>query len=133
LGASKFEKIKVVEIERVKLIDVDSGEEIILSQRPRSYCWFCNRTIKGKEFQLRVDFNDLDINESPTLDAELREEISPGRFKHSKEEQFHHTYEQYDELKGEWRYYFHFEDITWQLFIKKTVNMTKQLQARIIS
>jgi len=60
------------DIESAKVIFLDSNEEHTLCTKPNSNCHFFEKFKVGNDIiQLRLDWNDLDANGFPTLDADF--------------------------------------------------------------
>ena len=81
------------DIESAKVIFLDSNEEHTLCTKPNSNCHFFDKFQVGSDtIQLRLDWNDLDINGFPTLDADFYSfDTEKKRKLKGKRRESHHT------------------------------------------
>ena len=81
------------DIESAKVIFLGSSEEQVLCTKPNSNCHFFEKFQAGNNtIQLRLDWNDLDINGFPTLDADFYSlDTEKKRKLKGKRQESHHT------------------------------------------
>jgi len=81
------------DIVSAKVTFLPSEEEHILCTKPNSNCHFFERfEVKNDTIQLRLDWNDLDINGVPTLDADFYNlDTGKKRSLKGKRQEAHHT------------------------------------------
>lgn len=81
------------DIESAKVVFVDSKKEQTLCSRPNSNCHFFDKVKVGNDVvQLRLDWNDLDANGFPTLDADFySDDTGKKRKLKGKRHESHHT------------------------------------------
>ncbi len=87
-----IESAKVIFLDS-KVIFLDSIEEHTLRTKPNSNCHFFDKFKVGNDtIQLRLDWNDLDVNGFPTLDADFyTPDTGKKRKLKGKRKESHHT------------------------------------------
>ena len=114
------------EIRQVEVINKDTGETEILSERKGSYCQFMDEFCFGEFFiQLRLDWKDQDNRyQEPTLDADIytKNALSGEKRKYkSQNDMWHHTKIEKDE-EGNFIYHFSFKRLDLVLRRRITVD-----------
>ena len=70
------------DIESAKILFSDSDKESYLSIRPDSNCHFFEKIVfENDTIQLRLDWNDIDENGNPTLDADFYNTLTGNKKK----------------------------------------------------
>lgn len=81
------------DIESAKVIFVDTDQEHLLCTKPNSNCHFFDKfQVENDTIQLRLDWNDLDVDGFPTLDADFHNpDTGKKRKLKGKRKDSHHT------------------------------------------
>lgn len=124
-------------IESAKVI-FENGESYSLSTKPNSNCHFFYEFQVGNDtIQLRLDWNDLDENNLPTLDADFyNSDTGRQRKLKGKRWESHHTKALEDKGQYEWI----FEEckikfkivLVFTAFIYETMHITDSYSAEVI-
>lgn len=117
------DKNKHIYIVEMKLINIDTKEEMLLFERKGSRCHFANElTNCDYIIQLRVDWDDIK-NSDPLLDADIYRNIFGRKGKKIRYGSWHHTEKKYDQDSNNTIYLFRFENLQLRLMSKISVSM----------
>ena len=88
----------------------------VLTTRPGSYCHFFDEFDTGEyRVQLRLDWRDRDLNDYPTLDADIYDRVNGKKVRSTSVLKAHHT----RSVSGDTReYVWHFEDVDLQIRVE---------------
>lgn len=110
---------ETTEVLEVKMRNIETGEEKLLSEKPPSKQSFMSVFEFGKyKIQLRLDWDDI-RGEEPTLDADIWIEDVTGKKNFIKKGSWHHTGRKKDEETGLYVYKFEFQDLETNLTAQK--------------
>lgn len=115
----------------MKLVNIDTNDEMLLFERKGSRCHFNNEIITdGYIICLRVDWGDIE-NSDPVLDADVYKNISGGKGKKIKGH-WHHTNKTYDPASNSIIYLFRFKNLQLRLMSKISVAIGVGLDAILV-
>ena len=113
----------------MKLMNIDTNEEMPLFERAGSRCHF-NKEILTDSYiiYLRLDWGDIK-NSDPILDADIYRNNSGTKGKRIKNGPWHHTEKRYDQDSNRIIYLFKFKNLQLSLMSQMSVAMNVSLDA----
>ena len=113
----------------MKLINIDTNEEMPLFERTGNRCHF-NKEILTNDYiiYLRVHWGKIK-NSDPVLDADIYRNISGTKGKRIKNGSWHHTEKRYDQDSNRIIYLFKFKNLQLRLMSQMSVGMGVGLDA----
>lgn len=108
------------DIIKVVMININTGEEFELVEKPDSKCHFLEPFSFGDyRIQLRIDWSDIQHGD-PVLDADIWTESNNKKIK-VKNEKWHHSFKEVDRSINQSVYIFKFENLQLCLTTRKTI------------
>jgi hypothetical protein len=116
----------------MRLVNIDSKEEMTLYEREGSRCFF-NENISFGEYiiTLRADWDDVK-NGDPVLDADIYKNVSGKKRKKIKNGPWHHTEKEYDKDTNRLIYDFNFQNLNLRLMSQSTFGIGVSLDAILV-
>ena len=116
----------------MKLVDIDTKEEMLLFEREGSRCHFSKEFLFGNYIiNLRMDWGDIK-NGDPVLDADIYRNISGSKGKRIKNGAWHHTEKRYDQDSRRIIYVFNFKNLQLRLMSQISVSMGISFDAILV-
>jgi hypothetical protein len=115
----------------MKLVNVDTGEEVLLFEREGSRCHFRKEIyFDNYIIHLRIDWDDI-YNGNPVLDADIYKE-EKGKRKKMRNGVWHHTRKDHDSATDSLIYLFEFENLRLPLSAQTSVATGTSLDAILV-
>ena len=119
-----------VKLVKATLINLDTGEETVLSPKEKSRCFFFEWfRYKNYDIQFRLDHNN-NLSVDPVLDVDIKDTVTG---KSIEKGVWHNNKKKYDPIQKIYMYSFNFEDLHFRLNTALTFQLTLTSDAMIVA
>ncbi len=119
-----------VKLVKATLINLETGEETVLSPKEESRCFFFEwLRYKNYDIQFRLDHNN-NLSVDPVLDVDIKDGATG---KSIEKGVWHNNPKKYDSIQKMYTYSFDFEDLHFRLNTKLTFQLTLTSDAMIVT